>query len=391
MKITTLPLLLLLASSPALAEQSPGDPSPTVAEDPGPATPPATEERASAPRTAAAGDIEYRLIGYLRLEGAVVTNDPEVEFVGRNDGFRLQNARVGIAGSWRERVRIRLSADGAIDEREDPNEVEGTLRFALEDAYVDLVAARQAELRIARFKIHFDIEQVTSPSRRAFIDRALSSRGVFATEGFETSGLGVDRSLGIALRSEALLAAGSFALGYEIAAQNGNDSSDAANDNDSLAYSAALFAAAGGASVWAGGRYNRRTEGELPFRRTEDDYEAAVGARVIAAPVRATAQLLYRRTDFATTGGPAQNAFGVHAEAMVAIPGIDMVEVGYRYSILEPSDLIPSDRVQEHTAGANLALPRWRSALQLNVTHTVEQAGRELDNDRIEALFQLSL
>lgn len=380
MKILFSLLTLLALSRPASAQ--PGEA----------AAPPDTAERASEAHTAASGDIEYRLIGYLRLEGSVVSDDPDVEFVGRNDGFRLQNARVGVVGSWRKRLRVQLSADGATDERDNPNDVEGTLRFALKDAFVDLVLAPQLVVRVARFKIHFDIEEETSPSRRGFVEAALSSRGVFATEGFETPGLAVRRSIGVALGSEALIDTPALSLGYEVAAQNGNGELDAANDNDALAYSAALFATvAGGASLWAAGRYNRRTEGELPFRRTEDDFEAATGARLQTGLVRATAQLLYRRTRFPTTGGPDANAFGVHAEALVKVPGAPFLEAGYRYSLLEPSDLIPSDRVQEHTAGVNLELARYRSLIQLDVTHTVEQAGRELDNDRIEGLFQISL
>jgi hypothetical protein len=266
------------------------------------------------------------------------------------------------------------------------------LRFALKDAFVDLELAPLAVLRIARFKITFDLEEITSPSRRGFIDRALSSRGVRSTEGFEDPGLGVARNLGIALRSERLAGGEGFALGYEVAAQNGNGEADATNDNDALAYSATLFATVA-ETVWvhAGGRYNRRTVNNLPFTNTEDDFELAAGLRVIADPLRASGQVLYRRTEFPTTGGPDQNAYGLHGEALVTIPGLDALEVGYRFSLLEPDDLMPSDRVMEHTAGINLTLEELRSMLQLNVTHTVEQAGLELRNDRVEALFQLSL
>lgn len=352
---------------------------------------PAIEPRTT-PERELSDDIRYKLIGYIRLETAFVRDDPDVEFVGRNDGFRLQNARIGVDGTWRDRVRVRLSADGAIDERDNANEVEGTLRFALKDAFVDLELAPALVVRIARFKIYFDIEELTSPSRRGFIDPALSSRGVRATEGFEEPGLAVRRNLGVALRSERLVDTGQLVLGYEVAAQNGNGERDAANDNDSLAYSAALFATiADAVSVFGAGRYNRRTELMLPFARTEDDFEAAAGARLSMAPVRGTAQVLYRRTDFPTTGGEHANAFGVHAEALVTIPGVEALEAGYRFSLLEPTDLMAGNRVIEHTAGINVSLPRLRSMLQVNATHTVEQAGFELTNDRVEALFQLSL
>jgi hypothetical protein len=337
-------------------------------------------------------DIDYRIIGYLRIQGAIVQNDPDVAFVGRNDGFRLQNARVGIDGTWKQAIRLRLSADGAIDEREDPNAVEGTLRFAVKDAFADVLLSPYATLRLARFKIVYDMEEDLPPAERTFINPALSSRGTLATEGFETRGLGVSRNLGIALRADAAVESSGVALGYELAAQNGNGELDSANDNDSLAYSAAVFATiAERATVHVAGRFNRRTEGELPFRRTEDDWGAAVGVRYAYAPIRATAQLLVRRTMFPTTGGDAENAFGAHADAAVTIPGADWLEAGYRYAILDPSDLIPSDRVQEHTAGVNFRVPSYRLRLQLNYTHTVEQGGRVLDNDRVEGLVEVSL
>lgn len=389
MNRTTLAALAALAaaSSPAAAD----DRVAAAEDDPANASPPAIDERATSSRELT-DDIDYRLIGYLRLEAAMVADDPDVDFVGRNDGFRLQNARVGVEGTWRDRLTVRLSADGALDERENANEVEGTLRFALKDAYADIELASAATVRVARFKPYFDIEELTSPSRRTFIDSALSSRGVFATEGFETRGLGVGRSLGVALRSDAVLERPSFALGYELAVQNGNSELDAANDNDSLAYSAAGFATiAEVASVFAAGRYNSRTEGELPFRRTEDDIEVAAGARIASSSFRATAQAIFRRTQFPTTGGPDENAFGAHAEALIKIPSLEWLELGYRYSFLEPSDLIPSDRVQEHTAGINVAVSSWRSTVQINATHAVEQSGRKLSNDRVEALFQVSL
>src|SRR5690606_9030824 len=62
-------------------------------------------------------DLDLNVFGYIRFVGSVVQDDPGVEFVGRNDGFRIQNARIGIEGHYRDRLYVRLSADGADDER----------------------------------------------------------------------------------------------------------------------------------------------------------------------------------------------------------------------------------------------------------------------------------
>ncbi len=351
-----------------------------------PSAPLATDE-------ATLGEIRYRLIGYLRLEGVFVQDDPNQQFVGHSDGFRLQNARVGLQARWRERVTFRFTADGANDERANPNETEGKLVFALKDAYADVHMSKRFDVRIARFRPVFDIERLTSPSRRGFVRRALSSRGVHATEGFEKPGITVLRTLGIAFRSPNLnWVGGPLEVGFEVAVQNGNGSEDAGNDNDALAYSAALFAKLKSwFSVIGAARFNPRTEGELPDQRNEEDIEVALSGRIEAGPFRGTAQALSRRTTFDTTGGLARNAVGFHAEALLSIPRANWIEVGYRFSLLEASDLDPSDRLMEHTAGANINWPGARGRFQLNATHVVEQGGRALDNSRIEAAIQVSL
>lgn len=362
---------LLVAATPVLAQ--PREPA-------APADPPVRELR-------------YRFHGYLRLEGTVVQNDPLVAFVGRNDGFTLANARVGISGQWRDRVTFKVSADGAEDEREGANATEGRLRFALKDAYADLAMARAAGLRAGQFYAVFDLEETTAHDELAFVDRALESRGVRATEGWETPGLAFGRSLGVALRAPRALGGEAVALGYELALQNGTGENESANDNDALAYSAALWLGLPGDSrLGIAGRHNRRSVGAIPFKQTEEDLSGSVFGVAGLGPVRLEGQLLVRRTTFPTTGTPEENAIGGHAQAMWRIPlGRLELAPGYRFAVLDPSDLITTDLVQEHTLGVNVGMPDLRARLQLNATHTVEEAGRALENDRVELLLQVGL
>jgi hypothetical protein len=65
------------------------------------------------------------------------------------------------------------------------------------------------------------------------------------------------------------------------------------------------------------------------------------------------------------------------------------IAVGYRFSILDPSSLILTDRVMEHTAGAVLGVPRYRMRVQLQATHVIEQ--RELANSRVQLAAEVSL
>ena len=335
----------------------------------------------------------YRLVGYLRVEGIIVEDDPDVAFVGHSDGFRLQNARLGVDATWRDLVDMRISAEGARDERANPNDIGGTLRFVLKDAYADVHAvAGIVDIRVARFLVIMDLEELIAPNDRGFIDRALESRGVAATEGWETEGLGIHRNIGVAVRGARALDLGDFALGYELAAQNGNDEFDSANDNDSLAYSGTLMASFRDSFLFAGARLNDRTVGQLPLRQDEEDLELATGLLVRAGPVRVAGQVLYRKREFPTTGGPTETAWGAHGELLgeIPLPAATGLQLGYRYAILEPSDLIVADQLQEHTFGVNYGPDaHWR--VQLGYTITVEEEGRELDNDRLQALFEVTL
>jgi hypothetical protein len=75
----------------------------------------------------------------------------------------------------------------------------------------------------------------------------------------------------------------------------------------------------------------------------------------------------------------------------VSLPGASPLRVGYRFGILDPSSLVTTDRVMEHTAGAVLGVPRYRMRVQLQATHVVEQAARSLSNDRIQLAAELAL
>lgn len=343
-----------------------------------------------------AGDpaaVRYEFGGYLRLEGVIVQNDPSVDFVGRNDGFRIANARLQVDGRWMDRLTFRISADGADDERESPNATTGQLRFALKDAYADVNLGKVTSLRLGKFYAIFDLDEAGGQSDLQFVDRSLESRGVFATEGWETPGLAPGRSQGVALRAPRAFGSEALSIGYELAAQNGSGENSSGNDNDELAYSGTAIVSSGDRLLaWIGGRHNRRSVGELPFREVEEDIAGVAAAQLRAGPLKLAAQAIVRQTTFPTTGGLDENAFGAHGQIAFGFRAAGLLwEPGYRYAVLEPSDLVVNDRVQEHTLGVNLELEELRARLLLNLTHVVEEAGRELENDRVELLLQVRL
>jgi hypothetical protein len=181
-------------------------------------------------------------------------------------------------------------------------------------------------------------------------------------------------------------------LGFELAVQNGADELSSNNDNDKPAVSATVVARLPHDSwVMAAARYNPRSVGELPFRQDEDDLQATAGLRLALGAVALGGGLVVQRTSYPTTGGPDQTAFGGHGQLMVALPVALPLAVGYRFGILDPSSLITTDRVMEHTAGAVLGVPRYRMRVQLQLTHVVEQAARGLRNDRVQLAAELVL
>ena len=364
------------------------EPKPQPAGGEAPSPPPEPEAEA-APK-----GFSWEPYGYLRLQYIVVQNDPNVAFVGRGDGFELQNARVGVRGRLEDRASFVVSFDGAVDEREHVNVPQGRLRVGLRDAFVDVTVTGKVVARAGFFQSVVDPQALVPDTTRHLIDKPIESRGMRATQGFEADGLTPGRSLGAALRLDPVVEeGGSPGVGFELAVQNGADEFASNNDNDKPAVSAALLARFPNEGfLVVAGRYNPRTVGELPFRQDETDLQGSAGVGFAAGPVSLGAGGIFTRTTFPSTGGPVQNALGGHAQLMISVgaPALP-VAFGYRFGILDPSSLLTTDRVMEHTAGAVLGVPRYRMRLQLQVTHVMEQAARELSNSRAQIAAEVSL
>lgn len=383
-------------------EQAPGATAPTTAEapkePPAPTKPAAVaephHEPPATPTMTPGIDPKkwtFQPYGYLRMQYRIVQNDPNVAFVGRNDGFELQNARFGMRAVLSPRLAMVVAAEGAVDERLQVNVPEGRMRLVLRDAFADIGVAGQMSVRAGYFVTWFDPD-LDDDIRRAFIDRPIESRGVRPTQGFQTGGLTPGRSLGAALRLDTPAPASGAVVGFELAVQNGADEYSTSNDNDTPAASASLvLRMPKGNALVASGRFNRRTEGDLPLRRDEDDLEASAGTRLLFGPVWLAGGVVFRRTTFPTTGGPVQNGYGAHAQLVFRIPGATPITLGYRFGVLDSSSLVLTDRVMEHTAGGSLALPKLHMRFQLQGVHVVEQGARNLTNDRIQLAAEVVL
>ena len=393
----------------ALLTPAVGSAQPAAAADPATQTPATQNEptQAPAPTPASTGsstaadiihELSYEGFGLLRMQYIAVQDDPNVQFVGRDDGFELQDARLGVHGRYADRLAATLAFDGAIDERTQVNSPDGKIGFNIKDAYTDVTVAGQMAVRAGYFLPWVDPQALVADNALEFVDYPIESRGVRATEGWQTPGLPPDRSLGVALHLDpasmlgTAVPVGGPALGFEVAVQNGADQYASNNDNDKPALSvSALLRWQNQSWIMVAGRYNPRTIGELPFRQDETDYQATAGARVVLGPIILGGGLVLEHTTFDTTGGPAQDAYGGHAQALVRLPVALPLEVGYRLGILDPSSLVTTDRVIEHTFGAVLTVPSYRVRLLMQVVIPVEQAARELANDRFQVAGELTL
>lgn len=389
----------LLLPAAALADPPDGDATPSATpapeqpkEDSGAPAVPAVPTAPVPPPPLPAPRFTWEPFGFLRAQYIAVQNDANVAFVGRDDGFELQNARVGVRGTLAERVAFVVAIDGAVDEREQVNTPEGKLRVGLRDAFADVVIAGPLTARAGFFHALVDPEALVPDTRRELVDEPIESRGMRATEGYQTAGLPPGRSIGAALRIDPAVPERGVRVGFELAVQNGADEFSSNNDNDKPAVSATALARLP-RDGWAmvAGRFNPRSRGDLPFRQDEDDLQGTAGLRLPLGPVTLGAAGIVQRTTHPTTGGPVQNAYGAHAQLMVAIPAPLPLAAGYRFGILDPSSLLATDRVMEHTAGVVLGVPRYRMRFQLQVTHVVEQAARELSNDRAQLAAELAL
>jgi hypothetical protein len=326
--------------------------------------------------------------GFLRLQYLVVQNDPNVAFVGRDDGFELQNARLGVHAKLDDRVAVTIAIDGAVDERAQ-NTPQGKLRVGLRDAFGDVTISGDVFARAGYFQTWVDPQALIADTAREFVDKPIESRGMRSTEGWYTPGLPPGRSLGAAVQ---LAPVDANQVGFEVAVQNGADEFSSNNDNDKPAISvAALFRLADNGFIVAAGRWNPRTVGELPFRQDETDLQGSIGAQVNTSVLSVGAGGIVQRTTFESTGGPSQNAFGAHAQLMFNIPAELPIAVGYRFGVLDPSSLILTDRVMEHTVGAVLGVPSLRMRVQLQGTHVMEQAARALSNSRVQLAAEIAL
>lgn len=329
-------------------------------------------------------DVRWR--GYVRVVAEVVENDA-LQFIGRNDGFRLANARLGLSASYGPDLLAYVSLDAALAQATDLNDPNAKLAVGVRDAFIQYDFSRRASVRVGRFKAPYDLGALESTGARAFIDSPLESQGILRTQGLETRGMSQDRELGAMLFKERVgLSDDGFDLGYYVALTNGRTGDRAFNDSDTVAaFVRASLHYGPWVTVNLGGFMDTRTTGELPNLLDEEVWGAEGSVQLTYEAFKVEGQMLFQRLSPTTAGTPAFNALGVHGQWTYRIW---QLEPGYRFAYFEPNDQVQQDVVTEHTIGISYYPGELPLRLSLNGTLPIEQ--RKVNNNRLSLLVQFS-
>ncbi len=342
--------------------------------------------------------------GYVRARyGMVLEGEEGPDFVGINDGFFLDNARL-IIGAKKGAVDSIISIDGAVDRRSAANTASGQVDVGLKDAWVGYTVNEHLKIQAGQFKPPFDAEELRSTRAMFFIQRAVDSRGVRGVEGYNVQGLSLPRQAG-ALLSGDLGLGGGFGLGYGVSVTNGSGANHPTNDNDDLAYTGRLTIGHDShMTLGAGVHYNRLTNGAAPDLFSDDElawvvdfeYRRTMGAIGFFM----SAQYLMRETTSVDVESePKTSATGYHGSLGFNLPA--GFSLGYRYAYLDPTSkfeaedpvvetVLETDAITHHTVGLGYDVASAPLGFKLNYTLAQEDAGRELDNDRVDILMQAS-
>ncbi|MBK6689684.1 MAG: hypothetical protein IPG45_34785 [Deltaproteobacteria bacterium] len=334
--------------------------------------------------SAEAGGVEFIWNGYFRVLGEITENDNE--YIGRNDGFKLGNARIGMSAR-RGPLMAFVAMEAAFGEREDINAPNGTFTIRPRDTFLRYDLSRFALITAGRFKAPYDLGELEVTALRTFIDQPVESRGVLATQGNETEGLSQDRQLGVMVHQDHLgLTEDGFDLGYALALTNGRTVDLAFNDNDRPAAFARVSAYYGQwVQLNVAGFTDSRTRGEIPNLTDEEVKGSEISLLASFFGMSIQGQLLFQNKLYSTTGAPDQNSLGAHVQWSYTLWG---AWFGYRFAFLDPNtrDDQDNDQIIEHTIGLGYQTESLPVRLMLNGTLAQEQA--KVDNNRLTAMVQ---
>jgi hypothetical protein len=400
--LTLFPFVLcVLSAAPVLAQEPTND---AVA----PASRSESDEVSAQPeQQPAAADPQpaplfgFQLSGFTRIAFEKVQDDEQYDFIGRNDGFALQNARLHVDGAHRDGwLRFRTGVEGTSEPRVPVNTPEGELNVRIRDAFIRLEYRPWLGVQAGQMLAPFAAEDLRSRRDLLFSRAAVGQAGVPVGRGLQEVSLSTRRQIGVMLSSREPAMAGPLRVNYAIMAANGNGENQLLNDNQALALFARLelgwleYVRVGGAVL-----RNERTAGVRPDQFSETDLGWTVDLRATWLDIHLMAQLARVQTRFNTIEVPERDRQAWHVEVSWR-PAIGPVRLypAYRLATYQPwrSDVDASLAfdfadldVTEHTMGLGVGDRNERVRLMTAYTLALEPDARQVDNNRLECLLQV--
>ena len=359
----------------------------------------------------------WRLLfgGYLRIQYRAIQDDPEIDFVGRNDGFVYTNARPYFAGrmpnglGWRFQFEAAAALPAARIEAPFQEKV-----VRPRDAFIAYEPIKGINLQFGQFKPPFNLEELQATADILFIDRSVGNDGVSRFAGRRLPGLSIEREVGVQATGQFYFTSpddtpSGPGVAYGLAVTNGSPALDTFNDNDQLAYyGRASLLWSDIVSLGGGAYFNTITtiNQQDDFSQDVLGYTADVSLNVIGVSLLASFTQRRDETEFLSDAqpNPTGSTFTIGraytAQLGYRIPVLD-IQPAYRYSFYDPTasynEVDPqaeivreNDALTYHTIGLNYRGSTYPITVMLNYSIAGEQSGRELVNNRFDGLIQVT-
>jgi hypothetical protein len=330
-----------------------------------------------------------------------VAEDPKVDFVGRNNGFWLESARLGFEATSGG-ITARLSFEGASGAQLAPNTPEGALRVSLRDAFVRWEIAPALAVQLGQAKAPWAREELRGVQERPFATNAIGFEGTPVGRGYDQPSLSLDRQLGLIVTAAKPLEAGGLRFDYAAMLANGNGRNQLVDDNGKpLVVGRVELGYLAFVTLGAGAYTNARRIGIAPNLFDERDLGLVVDLMSKVENLELFASYAQVGTTYPTTGAPDRKQVAWHAQATYRFEWAPMpFSVGYRIAHFSPfaqagatlpggANLADYD-LDHHTLGVRFFHPTLPLSLYANYTLTMEPNARSLANDRATLLAQFT-
>lgn len=337
--------------------------------------------------------------GFIRAGYENVQRDDRYDFVGRNSGFLLDAARVGVQGRNTDYgLTMRVSAEGATGQATSPNTPIGSLDVRLRDAFLRWDPVPWVGVQAGQFKAPFQDAELRGAQSLMFATRAVGVDGVSVGRGLQQPGIQLARQLGVMLSPGKPFGAGGFGFAYYAMLMNGNGANQLLDDNGRLGVVGRVEAnyeeyVRLGAALFR----NDRTVGAPPNLYFEEDLGLTGDLTVKVAGLEVFAAVSRLRTVFPTVGVSERIQLAYEGEAAYRfdLPAKIQLAPGYRYAHLHPWQKggevgFDSFALDYHTFGVKVGHETLPLVMWINYTLTVEREPRQLDNNRLQIMGQVT-